>query len=112
MITSRMGMDAPLHDRNGPTAHYGHIRCFPPVRESRTCRQPRSDRARLWRDALSAGKKPPTRPRAAEKTRPSSRIPGVTRNWNAISENDWKFVVLDVIRSEERRVGKECRSRW
>src|SRR5204863_9971591 len=28
---------------------------------------------------------------------PCARINGVMRNWNAISENDWKFVVLEVM---------------
>ena len=29
-----------------------------------------------------------------------------------IKEISWKWIVFPIARSEERRVGKECRSRW
>src|ERR1051326_2192149 len=60
-------------------------------------RQARSALDRLCREALRAGKKPPTRPRTAENTIPWRRIAEVIRNWNAISENDRKFGVLEVM---------------
>src|SRR5947209_20271768 len=34
------------------------------------------------------------------------------RRQKAKIRNDWPRIILPVARSEERRVGKECRSRW
>ena len=35
-----------------------------------------------------------------------------TLNFANIADSLWKKELIFVIRSEERRVGKECRSRW
>src|ERR1039457_4461243 len=32
--------------------------------------------------------------------------------WDALRQNNYDLIVTDNDRSEERRVGKECRSRW
>src|SRR5215471_1001317 len=59
--------------------------------------QARNERVSFCFAAWSTGKKPPTSPRSAANAIPWPMIWGVTWNWNAISENDWKFVVLEVM---------------
>ena len=37
---------------------------------------------------------------------------GVVMKWKNKKYVQWQKNVADAVRSEERRVGKECRSRW
>ena len=43
---------------------------------------------------------------------PQQVYPGIYRNRSYLSEEEWCNWFQEQRRSEERRVGKECRSRW
>ena len=47
----------------------------------------------------------------AEKIRKEKKIKIAYRNWKLLIK-DKKINIVAIARSEERRVGKECRSRW
>ena len=67
------------------------------------------DVARMYAaEPYSLNKKAETLPLVTEKTTQAETY----NNPRKSNEDMWAFIISDAERSEERRVGKECRSRW